>query len=143
MPRSNNASTLPASASARRLRIRNSAPFWLIAPMSSPCPFVGVNSAGDPKEMVNAAQPRSNREVIDQPRRADPGGGNEAHFTFRTIERLERRGIDQGKVIHSRESAVPEQFSCVFERCGHGCPADDCVTSNVECVWHCDRALPL
>ena len=70
-----------------------------------PQSLLGRSSSANGKEMVNAIQPCSDGEIVDQPRGADHRGGDQAHLALRLVERLERRGIDQREIIDPREAA--------------------------------------
>ena len=79
------------------------------------------------KEMVNAvetlfsdcvcgATQASNRDVIDQPGRADYGGNDQPHLAMRRFKRFQRRRVDERDIVDARKSGIIEPLPGFLDR---------------------------
>src|SRR3546814_19688077 len=102
MPRSKQALLSPRAASRNRLSTRNCAVFRLLAMIKPPriTPCSAIWRDGFNKWLTRLTLfGQVDRNVVDQPRAADPGGGEHAQRTRAIGRGLERFGIDHRHVI--------------------------------------------
>ena len=93
--------------------------------------------------MVNAIQPRSHRQVVDQPRGADDGGRNQPRFPLRMSHGFERFGVDQDEIIDPRKTCIPEQINRLVDRRTLRITAADRVAGLLQRSREGRRPLPL
>src|SRR3546814_8780692 len=113
MPRSKQAWLSPRASSRNRLSTRNCAVFRLLAMIKPPriTPCSAIWRDGFNKWLTRLTLfGQVDRNVVDQQRAADPGGGEHAQRTREIGRGLERFGIDQDRKSTRLNSS--HQFGC-------------------------------
>ena len=93
--------------------------------------------------MVNAEEPYSNGEVVDQPSGADDRCGDQAHFAVRLVERLERGRVDEREIIDPGEAGVAQARPRFMQASATGAPPRMASRAASSACGRRQRLLPL